>query len=71
MTDAMMTEEEKQEREIGIQAIIFLQATVGKVEPREKAERAWDGFKKWEKDQTLAAYALLSKKDKYQTCHSQ
>jgi hypothetical protein len=47
------------ERETGIQAIIFLQAFAGIEEPREKAERGWDGMSQEHKQKTLHMYALL------------
>ena len=46
-------------RTMGIQAIIDLQALAGIEESRENAEKAWDGMSPHDRDNTMAAHAVL------------
>ena len=46
-------------REQGIQAILFLQSLIGITEPRDKAMLEWDGMTASERRSTLDAYALM------------
>jgi hypothetical protein len=52
------------DREVGIEAIVFMQALAGIREPRGVAERAWDSFTPEQKRQTLMAFECLSSVDK-------
>jgi hypothetical protein len=49
------------DREKGIQAIIELQAFAGITEPRERAEKSWDEFRDFEKEQTMYVYSIICK----------
>ena len=46
-------------RELGIEAIIYLQKMAGIDEPRDKAEKSWDTFQDWERTSTLTAYQAI------------
>jgi len=50
------------ERELGVEAVIFLQSVADITEPRDRAERAWDSFKTFEKVATMQTYRLLKGK---------
>ncbi len=50
------------DREKGIQAIIELQKFVGIDEPRERAEKNWDKFSKFDKQNTMNAHKIFCSK---------
>jgi hypothetical protein len=47
------------DREKGIQAIITLQLIAGIDEPRERAEKAWDEFSDFDKENTMVAHSIF------------
>jgi hypothetical protein len=49
------------DREEGIKAVIALQKLVGIDEPRERAEKNWDGFTKAEQSSTIQAFKIFVK----------
>ena len=51
--------EEVYDRELGVKAIIALQAVIGVVEPRDSAEKAWDKFDDDAKLQTTLAHKMV------------
>lgn len=54
----MPTDEQDREAK-GIAAIIFLQSSVGIVEPEEKARRGWRGMTEREREITLNTHQMM------------
>lgn len=55
----IMTTLSIEDREKGIDAVIFLQGMAYITETRESAGRGWDRMREWEKRTTLEWYARL------------
>ena len=63
MLAAKITEKES-EREKGIKAIIYLQASAGITETPEEAGKDWGTFSKAEQEQTMIFYRMMKANEK-------
>ena len=50
----------KEDTELGVKAIIFLQGMVGITEPEDVARRNWLAMRGWERESTMKAYAMFT-----------